>query len=86
MCRFPILLGLAAVLGLTACETTAPAVETCTDRSGAVYVKPSGGCPAFVAPPVAKRVPAPVKRPPIPAVERDGGDGGGDSGGGWGGG
>jgi hypothetical protein len=51
-----------------------------------VYVKPSGGCPAFVAPPlVKKRVPAPVpvKRVPIPVVDEPGGEGGGDSGGGW---
>ena len=68
--RTSFVLGLTAILLLSACEI--PPIP-----------QPE---PAFVAPPVAKRVPIPVKRPPIPVVERDGGDGGGDSGGGWGGG
>jgi hypothetical protein len=85
MIRFPLALGLAATLGLIACDMPAP-VETCTDRSGATYVKPAGGCPAFVAPAVKKPAPkaAAATVAPVPVVERTGGnDGGGDSGGGW---
>lgn len=92
MTRLPIVLGLAALLGLTACVPTTP-VETCSDPSGATYIKPVGGCPALVAVPVYKKrvaVPAPipvrVKPPPVPVVERSGGDGGSDGGSGWGGG
>ena len=96
MTRWPIVLGVAATLALTACVTTAPQ-ETCTDRSGAVYAKPEGGCPALVATPVYRKPVAvaarvPVRTKPVPVVEpargeggSDGGsDGGSNDGGGWG--
>ena len=90
MIRFPLALGLAASLALTACQTAVP-IETCTDRAGATFVKPASGCPVIVAaPPVAKAAPKRVTPRPVPvpvATERgsDGGgsDGGGSDGGGW---